>query len=74
LQTAPRSNVRNWQKFIHLILPHKSISILLLKQQMEHWRAMWVTIVGLVPVGYIFKKAKWRKVQYAQSLPVVRMA
>jgi hypothetical protein len=54
LQTVPGSNVRNWQKFIHLILPHKSISILLLKQQMEHWRAMWETIVGLVPVGYIF--------------------
>jgi hypothetical protein len=41
-------------KFIPFILPHKSIWILLLKQQKEQWRAMWVTIVELVPVGYIF--------------------
>jgi hypothetical protein len=42
------------RKFINLILPHQPIWILLLKKQKEHWRAMWVTIVGLVPVGYIF--------------------
>jgi hypothetical protein len=41
-------------KFIPFILPHKSIWILLLKQQKEQWRAMWVTIVEIVPVWYIF--------------------
>jgi hypothetical protein len=39
------------KKFIHLILQHKSIWILLLKQQKEQWREMWVTIVELFPVG-----------------------
>ena len=42
------------RKFIHLILQHKSTWILFLKQQKEQWRAMWVTNVELVPVGYIF--------------------
>jgi hypothetical protein len=41
-------------KFIHLILQHKSIPILFLKQQKEQWREMLVTNVELVPVGYIF--------------------
>jgi hypothetical protein len=42
------------KKFIHLILQNKSIWILLVKQQKEEWREMWVTTVELVPVGYIF--------------------
>jgi hypothetical protein len=42
------------RKCIHLILQHKSIWILLLKLQKEQWCAMWVTVVELVPVGYIF--------------------
>jgi hypothetical protein len=42
------------RKFMQLIVPHNSIWILLLKQQKEHRRAMWVTIVELVPIGYIF--------------------
>jgi hypothetical protein len=42
------------RKFIQLIVPHNSIWILPLKKQKGHWRAMWVTIVELVPVGCIF--------------------
>jgi hypothetical protein len=39
-----------------LILQRKYTWILFLKQQKEHWRAMWVTIVELVNVlvRYIF--------------------
>jgi hypothetical protein len=47
LQTSPGSKtVEIDRKFIHLILPHKPIWFLLLKQQKEHWRAMWVTMLG----------------------------
>jgi hypothetical protein len=42
------------RKFIQLVVPYKSIWIILVKQPKEHWRATWVTIVELVPVGYIF--------------------
>jgi hypothetical protein len=49
------------RKCIHLFLQHKSIWILLLKQQKEQWCAIWVTVVELVTVGYIRRQTQVSK-------------
>jgi hypothetical protein len=85
LQISPGWNVQNWQK-IHSFDSSASIHFDSSLETTEGALTCdvsndcWVSSSRIYFSGlneiffFIIKKAKWRKVQYAQRLPVVRMA